>query len=86
MNTFQVALVHNDVTSFTFFFYNETNVPSSSVVVGFSPSRSTGQSFMIPRRDTDDIEDKTNTGVPGFYAYRTDLLNILAQEGSGNLC
>ena len=84
VNTFQVALACNSVNSFVFFFYEETNVPSRFVTVGFSPSSSggsTGQSFMIPRSDTNNIENGTNTGVPGFYAYRTDRDIILQPEG-----
>ena len=85
VNTFQVVLVYNQEISFTLFFYDETNVPSSSVVVGFSPSFLSGSiedSFMIPRSDTDNIERNTNTGRPGFYAYRVDSNNITEPRGN----
>ena len=85
VNTFQVALVYNNETSFAFFFYNETNIPLSPVVVGFSPSSSVGsthQSFMIPRSGVVDTENGTNTGVPGFYAYRLTSEIILQPQGT----
>lgn len=88
-NTFQVALVYNSEISFIFFFYEETNVPSRLVVVGFSPSSAFGStlsSFMIPRSDIDDIEDNSNAGVPGFYAFRTDTIYILQPDGAKSLC
>ncbi|SMN02548.1 hypothetical protein SPONN_1293 [uncultured Candidatus Thioglobus sp.] len=84
-NTFQVALVYNGETTFAFFFYDGTNVPSSSVVIGFSPSSSGSieDAFMIPRSDTDNVESNTNTltGVPGFYAYRIDSNTVTEPRG-----
>lgn len=83
VNTFQVALVYNREISFIFFFYNETSVPSNSVVIGFSPPNLNADSFMIPRNNTDNVESNSNTltGVPGFYAYRTDLNMIIQPRG-----
>ena len=84
MNTFQVALVYNARTSFVFFFYNETVMGTRSAIAGFAPSRYdlNGKSFVIPGVFTNstDLTSGSNTGVPGFYAFRVDL-SIIVQPG-----
>lgn len=79
MNTFQVALVYDNETSFAFFFYEEANVQAGSVAIGFN-SRSPGASFTIPRSGIDNIEENSNTGVAGLYAYRVDTSIVLQPE------
>ena len=89
MNTFQVVLVYNAGISFAFFFYNETVMGLRSAIVGFAPSRYdlNGESFMIPGvfTNTTDLTSGSNTGVPGFYAFRVDLSFIVQPGGISNI-
>lgn len=79
-NTFQAALVSNQNASFVFFFYGDMQWGEFSNI-GFDPSfisfvaDSDSESFMIPialTNETVNIETTSNTGVPGFYAFRVD--------------
>ena len=93
MNTFQVALIYNNDTSFVLFFYNETlfegiNGNETRINAGFAPSSfgSSGEPFMIPGVFIDnstnlDLAGGNNTGVPGFYAFRVDRPVILQPGG-----
>lgn len=87
VSTFQVALAYNNDSSFAFFFYDEVNVDSSQVNIGFSPSSfdTTGSSFMLPGvlngSSGLDVAGGSNTGVPGFYAFRIDLDIIIQPQG-----
>ena len=86
MNTFQVALVYNRGTSFVFFFYDETVTGFRAINAGFSPSSSVGSSrrpFNVPGVFTNSVNliSGSNTGVPGFYAFRVDLPEFISQPG-----
>ena len=86
MNTFQVALIYNARLSFVFFFYDETVMGLRSAIAGFAPSRYdlNGESFIIPGvfTNTIDLTSGSNTGVPGFFAFRVDLSVITQPEGT----
>ena len=80
-----MALIHNNGTSFAFFFYNETVTEPRSANAGFaSPSSfgNRGEFFMIPGvfSNSVDLTRSGNTGVPGFYAFRVDR-SFITQPG-----
>ena len=83
-----MALIYNAGMSFAFFFYNETVMGLRSAIAGFAPSRYdlSGESFMIPGvfTSTTDLTSGSNTGVPGFYAFRVDLSFIAQPRGMSN--
>ena len=73
--------------SFVFFFYGDIQWGRFSNI-GFQPSRffssSASQPFMIPiglTNATIDIEETSNFGSPGSYAFRVDLPIIQEPEG-----
>ena len=86
MNTFQVALVYNTKTSFAFFFYDQI-VTQFSNNAGFATSNrydDNRRSFMIPGVHFSNpdmiLTTGSNTGVPGFYAFRVDR-TVITQPG-----
>lgn len=90
-NTFQVALVYNQDTSFVFFFYDEINLSGSRIAnIGFNPTSfccTPGVPFNVPGvfsggATLSDVVDGSNTGVPGFYAYRVDMEVIIQPGGT----
>ncbi len=87
VNTFQVALIYNNNVSFVFFFYDEINIDSRSVNIGFrSPNNNNGgESFMLPGVLSGSTElnltSTGNTDIPGFFAYRVDLNFIVQPQG-----
>ena len=86
MNTFQAALVYNEEDSFVFFFYNETISAFRRINAGLAPSTSFGSSepFMIPGVFNGNVTlaNGSNTGVPGFYAFRVDSAFLVEPDGS----
>lgn len=75
--------------SFVLFFYGDIEWGEFSNI-GFSPARTgfsstpNGQPFMIPialTNATVDIENTSNAGVPGLYAFRVDRLFISQPNG-----
>lgn len=87
VNTFQVALVFNNGSSFVFFNYDKV-VPSRSsslTLAGLSPSRvrDTRDSIVIPEvlDGSENLANLSNTGEPGFYAYRVDQTFIVEPTG-----
>lgn len=76
VNSFQAALVYNNEISFALFFYEEATVQVGSVIVGLNSN--SGPAFTS---STANIEETSNTGVTGFYAYRVDTSVILQPGG-----
>ena len=77
-NSFQAAIVSGGSYTFVFFFYGDMEW-GEFANIGFYPSFAMSepgsQPFMIPialSRDTVNIEDTSNVGLPGFYAFRVD--------------
>ena len=66
------------------FFYDETVMGFRTAIAGFAPSfRRIGRSFTIPGVFTNNatLTSESNTGVPGFYAFRVDLPFIIEPGG-----
>ena len=88
-NTFQVALIYNTETSFVFFFYDEINVASNPVNVGFSPSsfrRGSRESFMLQGvLNGSSVFGGSNVGIPGTYAYRVDFGSFIVEPQGSQL-
>lgn len=91
MNTFQAALVFNNDTTIAFFFYDQVATLTPGFAnAGFSPAPSFPipvDSFMVPGvlSGTIDLADRSNTGVPGFYAYRIDNAVVIQPTGRKEL-
>ena len=72
--------------SFVFFTY--TDIQWGEGGVGFDAGDGV-RSFTLPgslTADIQDVEDGSNVGVEGVYAYRVDLQEIVGPGGESNVC
>ena len=71
--------------SFVFFIY--TDIQWGEGGVGFDAGdHMRGFNFMVSRTvATQNLEEFSNVGVEGVYAFRVDLQNILIPEGERNV-
>ncbi|XP_060085577.1 sushi, nidogen and EGF-like domain-containing protein 1 [Ylistrum balloti] len=88
-NTFQVVLVTDGSTSFAMFHYQKIEWAGyanniTKAVVGFNAG-DTLNSFTVNNSDYTDVinlEQRSNTGVPGKFIFRVDGTTIEAASGS----
>ena len=72
-NTFQLVITTNGVISSAFFFYGDIQW-GEAAQIGFNAGDGVN-SFSLPGALTDDtlnIEEQSNVGHPGIFAYRID--------------
>ena len=80
MDTLQVVLTTDGEKSFVFFIY--TNIQWGEAGIGFNAGDGV-RSYTLPGSRSPaakDIEDSSNVGVEGVYAYRVDLPEIASPE------
>lgn len=80
MDTLQVVLTTDGEKSFVFFIY--TNIQWGEAGIGFNAGDGV-RSYTLPGSRSPaakDIEDGSNVGVEGVYAYRVDLPEIASPE------
>ena len=84
-NTFQVVMATDGEKSFVFFIY--TDIQWGEGGVGFDAGdRRRGFNLFGSRTGaTQNLEEFSNVGVEGVYAFRVDLQNILSPGGERNV-
>ena len=82
----------DESATFAFFFYGDIEWGEISNI-GFNPSfiiaDPDSEPFMIPialTNETVNIETTSNTGVPGFYAFRVDQPIIEEPDQGDDMC
>jgi len=84
VNTFQVVLSTDGEKSFVFFIYFDIQWGMGGI--GFNAGDGV-RSFTVPGSRTPSarvIEDGSNVGVAGVYAFRVDLLDIVRPGGESD--
>ena len=84
VNTLQVVLTTDGERSFTFFIYSD--IQWGDGVIGFNAGDGV-RSYTLPGSGSPaarNIEDDSNVGVKGVYAYRVDLPEIVGPGGESN--
>ena len=84
VNTLQVVLTTDGERSFTTFLY--VDIRWGEAGIGFNAGDGV-RSYTLPGSGspaTIDIEDGSNVGVEGVYAYRVDLPEIVGPGGESN--
>ena len=85
VNTLQVVLTTDGERSFTFFIY--VDITWGEGGIGFNAGDGV-RSYELPGSRTPEareVEDSSNVGVEGVYAYRVDLQNIVLPGGERNV-
>ena len=84
VNTFQVVLSTDGEKSFIFFIYADIQWGMGGI--GFNAGDGV-RSFTVPRSRTLSarvIEESSNVGVTGVYAFRVDLLDMVRPGGESD--
>ena len=85
VNTLQVVLTTDGERSFTFFIY--VDITWGEGGIGFNAGDGV-RSYTLPGSRTPEareVEESSNVGVEGLYAYRVDLQDIILPGGERNV-